>query len=343
MIKAAIIGATGYTGSELVSLLLKHPDVEISMITSESRKGELFSDVHPQFKYICDLELRTADDIDQMNPDVCFLALPHRVAMEYVKKWKNKNFKIIDLSGDYRLSSAKVYQQWYDKIHDTPELVPDVPYGLPELYKETIKGADIVANPGCFPTASILALAPLLANNMVETDCIIIDAKTGTTGAGVKSSPTTHFANVNDNFKAYGLKTHRHTIEIEEVLSSSGKEKVIVQFSPHILPVDRGILVTAYATPKTKISETELTQSYRQFYKGHPFIRLRSELPELKFVRGTNLCDIHVTYDERTNRILALSAIDNLVKGAAGQAIQNMNIIFELNETSGLDIIPLQP
>lgn len=343
MIKAAIIGATGYTGSELVSLLLKHPDVKISMITSESRKGELFSDVHPQFKNICDLELHSADDIDTVKPDVCFLALPHRVAMEFVKKWKDKDFKIIDLSGDYRLSSAEVYQQWYDKVHDTPELVPEVPYGLPELYKEQIKGSRIVANPGCFPTAGILALAPLLANNMVEANSIIIDAKTGTTGAGVKSSPTTHFANVNDNFKAYGLKSHRHTIEIEEALSDSGKEKATVQFTPHILPVDRGILVTAYAKPKMKILETMLHESYRQFYKGQPFIRMRSQVPELKFVRGTNLCDIHVTYDERTNRILALSAIDNLVKGAAGQAIQNMNIIFNLNETSGLDIIPLQP
>lgn len=343
MIKAAIIGATGYTGSELVRLLLKHPGVEISMITSESRKGGKFSDVHHQFKNICDLELSSADDIEDNPPDVCFLALPHRVAMEYVARWKNANFKIIDLSGDFRLSSAEVYKQWYDKSHDIPDLVPEVPYGLPELFLEQIRGAKIVANPGCFPTASILALAPLLANHMVEPDSIIIDAKTGTTGAGVKSSPTTHFANVNDNFKAYGLKKHRHTIEIEEALTETGKEKTTVQFTPHILPVDRGILVSAYAKPRIKIQENMLNQSYQQFYENQPFVRLRDEVPELKFVRGTNLCDIHVTYDHRTDRILAFSAIDNLVKGAAGQAIQNMNIIFNINETSGLDIIPLQP
>ena len=343
MIKAAIIGATGYTGSELVSLLLKHPEVEISMITSESRKGENFSDVHPQFKNICDLELSSANDIEDNPPDVCFLALPHRVAMEYVARWKNANFKIIDLSGDFRLSSAEVYKQWYDKSHDIPDLVPEVPYGLPELFREQIRGAKIVANPGCFPTASILALAPLLANQMVEPDSIIIDAKTGTTGAGVKSSPTTHFANVNDNFKAYGLKKHRHTIEIEEALTETGKKKTTIQFTPHILPVDRGILVSAYAKPKIKIQENMLNQSYQKFYENEPFVRLRDEVPELKFVRGTNLCDIHVTYDHRTDRILAFSAIDNLVKGAAGQAIQNMNIIFNLKETSGLDIIPLQP
>lgn len=343
MIKAAIIGATGYTGSELVRLLSHHPEVTITMITSESRKGELFSDVHPQLTGICDMQLQSADDIDKNPPDVAFLALPHRIAMQFVGKWQDKDFKIIDLSGDYRLSSAAVYSQWYDKTHETPELVPKVPYGMPELHKQQIKGAKIVANPGCFPTASTLALAPLLANKIVEPQSLIIDAKTGVTGAGVKSSPTTHFSNVNDNFKAYKLKSHRHTIEIEESLSNLYGSQALVQFTPHLLPVDRGILVTAYARPKTKIIRSMLQDMYQAFYKLQPFIRIRKQVPEIKNVRGTNLCDIHVTYDERTNRILALSAIDNLVKGAAGQAIQNMNLLFDLEETSGLKIVPLQP
>lgn len=343
MIKAAIIGATGYTGSELVRLLSHHPEVTITMITSESRKGELFSDVHPQFTGICDKQLQSADDIDEHPVDVVFLALPHRIAMQFVGKWQDKDFKIIDLSGDYRLSSAAVYSEWYDKVHETPDLVPQVPYGLPELNKHEIKGAEIVANPGCFPTASTLALAPLLANKIVEPQSLIIDAKTGVTGAGVKSSPTTHFSNVNDNFKAYKLKSHRHTIEIEESLSNLYGSQALVQFTPHLLPVDRGILVTAYARPKTKIIRSMLQDMYQEFYKLQPFIRIRKQVPEIKNVRGTNLCDIHVTYDERTNRILALSAIDNLVKGAAGQAIQNMNLLFDFEETSGLNIVPLQP
>ncbi|MFO8053897.1 MAG: N-acetyl-gamma-glutamyl-phosphate reductase [Bacteroidales bacterium] len=343
MIKAAIIGATGYTGSELVRLLLKHPKVEVAMITSESQTDKRFSDIHPQFKGLCDQKLQTANDIDKWEPDVCFLALPHRVSMEYVDKWRDKAFKIIDLSGDYRLSSAEVYRQWYDKVHHTPELVPKVPYGLPELFRKQLKGAAIVANPGCFPTAGTLALAPLAANGLIETGSIIIDAKTGTTGAGVKSSSTTHFSNVNDNFKAYGLKNHRHTIEIEEVLGNMANKKLSVQFTPHILPVDRGILVTAYARAKKIVRGNELDEIYSKFYENEPFIRMRDKPPELKNVRGTNLCDIFVTYDARTKNVLVVSAIDNLVKGAAGLAVQNMNILFEFEETSGLRIVPLQP
>ncbi|MDX1686123.1 MAG: N-acetyl-gamma-glutamyl-phosphate reductase [Saprospiraceae bacterium] len=343
MIKAAIIGATGYTGSELVRLLLIHPDVELTLITSESRAGHHFSEVHPQYSNICDMTLHSADEIDQFEIDVAFLALPHRISMDYVSKWQDRDFKIVDLSGDYRLNDAETYEKWYSKQHVTPELVPDVPYGLPELERNKIKDARIVANPGCYPTASALALAPLFSRNIVKENIAIVDAKSGTTGAGVKSKPITHFSNVNDNFKAYGLKTHRHTVEIEESLVKQAGDPVSIQFTPHLLPIDRGILSTCYITPEKSITDKDLSDLYQEFYSNEPFIRLPKTLPEVKFVRGTNLCDIYATYDSRTHRIIVLSAIDNLMKGAAGQAVQNMNIMFDLEETSGLKISPLQP
>lgn len=343
MIKTAIVGATGYTGSELIRILLQHPEAEITAITSNSKAGERFSAIHPQFESHCDLELIHADDLDTGEIDVCFLALPHRISMEFVSKWESENFRIIDLSGDYRLSSADVYEEWYEKKHLTPALVPDVPYGLPEINRASIKGAKIVANPGCYPTASILGLAPLAAADLLENNSVVVDAKSGLTGAGVKSKPTTHFSNVNDNFKSYGLKTHRHTIEIEEAIQNLGSSASMVQFTPHLLPVDRGIQATIYATPKSPVSEEQLRNIYAEFYKDEPFIRLRSGIPELKHVRGTNLCDIHVTYDSRTNRIIVISVIDNLVKGASGAAVQNMNILCSLNEETGLRIEPLKP
>jgi N-acetyl-gamma-glutamyl-phosphate reductase len=343
MLQVAIIGATGYTGSELVRILSHHPYTNIALITSESRSGERFSDVHPSFEGICDIKLQMAAEIYKTHLDIVFLAVPHRVSMGYVQKWQNHKFKIIDLSGDYRLSSADVYQKWYDKEHLTPDLVPDVVYGLPEIDSNAISSQKIVANPGCYPTASILALAPLLANGIVDTKSIIIDAKSGITGAGVKSSATTHYSNVNENFKAYALKTHRHTIEIEEQLGELSESDLKVQFTPHLLPIDRGILTTCYATPQKTVTEKGLQKLYTSYYQSKPFVRVRQQAPEIKHIRGTNLCDVFVTYDERTNRIIALSAIDNLVKGAAGQAVQNMNIMSDLPQTAGLLSIPLNP
>jgi len=353
MIRIAIIGATGYTGSELVRILLHHPDADIKMITSETHTGKPFSSIHPQFLGICDQILSSADDLDEEMIDLVFLALPHRISMEYVKRWQHMSFKIIDLSGDYRLSSAAVYEEWYKTVHHTPGLLPDVPYGLPELHRKDLIKAKIIANPGCYPTATALALAPLIASNNIESNSIIVDAKSGVTGAGVKSTSTTHFSNVQDNFMAYALKNHRHTIEIEETLSNlksknlqstnSESKNVIVQFTPHLLPVDRGILVTCYATPSLSITEKSVQELYETFYRDESFVRVRSTPPQIKQVRGTNLCDVYATYDERTNRIITMSAIDNLVKGAAGQAVQNMNIAFGLTETVGLQHIPLQP
>lgn len=341
--RVGIIGATGYTGSELVRILHNHKDVEIAVITSESRAGERFSEVHPFFHGIVDQELVPADRIDDYDIDLAFLALPHGVSMEFVKKFKDKSFKIIDLSGDFRLQSASVYESWYNKKHIYPEGIEEAVYGIPELFREEIRTARLVANPGCYPTSAILGLAPLIGSDLISHEHIIIDSKSGVTGAGVKFSKTTHYSNVSDNFRAYGLKRHRHTIEIQETLDRLSGKKNKVQFSPHLLPVDRGILSTIYARPSSEINEKDLHEVYEDFYRSAIYVRLRNELPGIKDVRGTNFCDIHASYDERTNMIIVLSAIDNLVRGAAGQAVQNMNIMLGWEEWKGLDQIPVYP
>jgi N-acetyl-gamma-glutamyl-phosphate reductase len=340
--KIVIVGATGFTGSELVRILLGHTGVEIVGITSESRAGEKFSDVHPQFLGLMELELISIEDIDTLNPDLVFLALPHGVSMDFVSKYHNK-YRIVDFSGDFRLSSKEVYEQWYGQKHIFGSGFVDAVYGLPELYRDQIRNAALVANPGCFPTAGILAMAPLLGKKMVSPNGVIVDAKTGVTGAGVKPRKNTHFPVVNDNFTAYGVKTHRHTIEIQEKLSEHSSLEADVLFTPHLLPVDRGILATCYSRPQKAVSDDMLKEIFDEYYEQEPFIRHRKSLPNLKQVRGTNFCDVYVTYDERTNFIISMASIDNLVKGAAGAAVQNMNLMLGLNENTGLNIIPLQP
>lgn len=341
--KIGIIGATGYTGSELVRILTNHPDVEITMITSESRAGELFSDVHPFLQGIADQKLVSINQIDEYELDLVFLALPHGVSMDFVKRFKDKNFKIIDLSGDFRLSSQEVYEEWYKINHVYSEGIKKAVFGSPELYFDKIKEANLIANPGCFPTSAILGLAPLLKANLIETDRIIVDSKTGVTGAGIRAKNVNLYSNVNDNFKAYGLKHHRHTVEIQGILDEVSGKETLIQFTPHLLPVDRGILSTIYARPKEKMDEIKLKELYKAFYAKAPFVRLRKQEPAIKDVRGTNYCDLYVTYDKRTNMVIVLSVIDNLIKGAAGQAVQNMNIMFGLDETNGLNLIPLNP
>ncbi|MDD3722326.1 MAG: N-acetyl-gamma-glutamyl-phosphate reductase [Lutibacter sp.] len=341
--KIGIIGATGYTGSELVRILTNHPAVEITMITSESRAGELFSDVHPFLQGIADQKLVSINEIDDYELDLVFLALPHGISMDFVKRFKDKSFKIIDLSGDFRLNSKEIYEEWYKLNHIYPEGIEKAVFGSPELYFDKIKEASLIANPGCFPTSAILGLAPLLKANIIETDHIIVDSKTGVTGAGIKAKSVNMYSNVNDNFKAYGLKNHRHTIEIQEILDGISGKETIVQFTPHLLPVDRGILSTIYAKPTEKMDDIKLKELYKAFYANAPFVRLRKQEPAIKDVRGTNYCDLYVTYDKRTNTVIIISVIDNLIKGAAGQAVQNMNIMFGLDETKGLNLIPLNP
>jgi N-acetyl-gamma-glutamyl-phosphate reductase len=340
--KIGVVGATGYTGSELVRILANHPETEISVITSESRAGEKFSDVHPFFKGIVDQPLHKADKVNELDLDLVFLALPHGVSMEYVKQFAGKGFKIVDFSGDFRLDSARTYEEWYNKPHTFIEGFDTAVYGLPELFYEKIKEADLVANPGCYPTSAILPLAPLLQNKLIEPKGIIIDAKSGITGAGIKASATTRFSNVNDNFRAYGLKNHRHTIEIQGVLDGI-TAGVTLQFTPHLLPVDRGILSTNYARPKGATSSAKLKALYQDFYKDKPFVRICDTPPAIKDVRGSNYCNIYADFDERTGNIILISTIDNLVKGAAGQAVQNMNIMLGFKETLGLNQIPVNP
>ena len=343
MEKIGIIGATGYTGSELVRILSYHEEVEIALITSETYQGKRFSEIHPQFKNICDIELHSANQVDNYDLDLVFLAMPHGVSMDYVKKWAKKNFKIVDLSGDFRLSSEEVYQQWYNKEHTFPEGFEHAVFGLPELNRSLIKMSRLVANPGCFPTGAILAAYPLLKEKLIDPQRVIIDSKTGVTGAGVKPKLVTHFPNVSGNFKPYGIKKHRHTIEIQETLSESTKSEALIQFTPHLLPVDRGILTSVYGIPVGKVDENEVTEVYKKYYDEEYFIRLIDSAPEIKFVRGTNFVDIKVYYDDRTNNIMAFSAIDNLVKGAAGQAVQNMNLMLGFDENMALDLIPVMP
>ncbi|MDA3944847.1 MAG: N-acetyl-gamma-glutamyl-phosphate reductase [Bacteroidetes bacterium] len=341
--KVGIIGASGYTGSELVRILVNHPQVEISAITSESHSGKAFSDLHPFFRGIVDQKLITADEISGMDLDLVFLALPHGVSMEYVRKFKLEKFRIVDLSGDFRLNDVATYEQWYNKKHSYEEAFAEAVYGLPELYAEKISKARLVANPGCFPTSAILPLAPLVLAGLIDPDRVIIDSKSAVSGAGIKPGEVNLFSNVNDNFKAYGLKKHRHTIEIKQILDRFSKTENTIQFTPHLLPVDRGILSTIYVQPKANIEEAPLKQVYKDFYKDKPFVRLCENPPAIKDVRASNFCNIFVDYDAATNNILLVSVIDNLVKGAAGQAVQNMNIMFSFEETTGLNQVPVNP
>lgn len=344
-IKTAIVGATGFTGSELARLLINHPVFEPSYITSESHSGKKFSDVHPQFYGILDLPLVSATDLKSSDAELLFLALPHGISMNYVKELMGKDSKIVDLSGDYRLSSPEVYNQWYDKEHIHPEGFDKAVYGLPELFSNEIKKSSLVANPGCYPTSAILGLYPLIKEGMVDVKSIIVDSKSGTTGAGVKSKPGTHYCQVNENFNAYGIAGHRHTIEIEEKLPIYAGKTIFLQFTPHLLPVDRGILSTIYAQAKNGHEDSlqQIREAFQKHYSNCPFIRLRETAPGIKEVRGTNYCDIFPTYDKRTGNFVVISAIDNLMKGAAGQAVHNANLMFDLEETTGLKNVALKP
>lgn len=343
-LKAGIVGGTGYTGSELIRLLLLHSGVTLEAVSSESRSGERITDVHPHLTGLTDLSFVSMDDLDPEKLDVLFLGLPHGVSMQYVKKSDaQRHCVVIDLSGDFRLTTPESYEQWYGKKHVIPELVGRTVYGMPELFRSEIKEQNLIANPGCYPTSSILPLAPVVKEAVIKPEGIIIDAKSGVTGAGATPNAKTHFPAANDNFSAYGLKTHRHTPEIQQSLERFGGRDLNILFTPHLLPVNRGILSTIYAKPDQPLSQKRLDAIYSDYYADEPFIRLRKEPPQIQQVRGTNFCDIYATYDERTDMILIISCIDNLVKGAAGQAVQNMNIRFNLEETAGLINAPLTP
>lgn len=345
MEKVAIIGASGYTGVELLRLLSGHPQVEVVAVTSRQYEGLPISQAFPSLAGYFDLVCEAVDVASiAARADVVFTALPHKSAMEVIPAFLDAGCKVIDLSADYRLQDLRVYEEWYQR-HTSPELLAEAVYGLPELYRLQIKGARLVANPGCYPTSVALGLAPLLEERLIVRGSIIIDSKSGTTGAGRGLKEASLFCEVNEGFKAYGIASHRHTPEIEQTLSAIAGEPILVSFTPHLLPVDRGILSTIYASQTSDHSTSELLDLYRQRYAGEPFIRILPEgqLPNIAHVRGTNLCDIGVVADKRTGRVIIVSVIDNLCKGAAGQAIQNFNLISDISERVGLSAAPLFP
>ncbi|REL33203.1 N-acetyl-gamma-glutamyl-phosphate reductase [Rhodohalobacter sp. SW132] len=341
--RVGVVGATGYTGVELIRLLILHPDVRLEVITSESKAGKSIAEIHPSLDGIVKLELQKMETISDHDLDLVFLALPHRVSMDFVKEYGLDKFRIVDLSGDFRLKSAKLYEKWYEKKHVCPDYLKKSVYGMPELNRDDIRNSDLVANPGCYPTSTILALLPLVAQKLIDTSSVIIDSKSGVTGAGASPKTFTHFPNQFGNFFAYGLKSHRHTPEIETILGTVTDAELKVQFTPHLLPIDRGILTTTYSTPVKPVNEEIVRDAYLNHFEKEHFVRVLDQPPSVKNVRGSNFCDVYATYDERTNRIITISAIDNLVKGAAGQAVQNMNLMFGLLENTGLKYPPLNP
>jgi len=341
--KVGIIGASGYTGSELAGLLARHTAVELSAVTSRQHAGKRLSEIHPHLTQVVDHILQPAETLLKNPPDLVFLALPHAIAQNFIRPLYEKGVKIIDLSADFRLKSAAVYKQWYNTEHQAPEFLEQAVYGLPELFRSQIRSSRLIANPGCYPTSVLLALAPLLKEKLIETTSIIIDSKSGATGAGIKPQASTHFSRVFGNFTAYGIGSHRHTPEIEQELSLLGGNNIKVQFTPHLLPIDRGILSTIYVRPKDAIHDNDLRDLYGRFYFKEKFIRICDAPPEIKHVRGSNYCNIFTRHDPRTGNIILVSVLDNLIKGAAGQAVQNMNIMLNLKEDSGLGHIPVYP
>ena len=343
--KVSIIGATGYTGAELLRLLASHPQAEVVHITSESQTGAGICSIYPHLKGFYNKTLSSMKDIRQIaeESDVVFIGLPHGHAMAAGKTIREGGAKIIDLGADYRFTDTSVYEKWYKLPHT--HMDAGAVYGLTELYREQVRTADIVGNPGCYTTASILALAPLVSHTLIDPDSIIVDAASGVSGAGRGHSLTTHFSETSENFQAYGVAGHRHTPEIEQALTGFAGRPVLINFTPHLVPMVRGILATSYAKLEADATEARIAEAYQAFYSSEFFVRLlgKGGYPATKHTRGSNFCDIGWHLDARTGRIIVLSAIDNLVKGAAGQAIQNLNVMFGLDERMGLAQAPLYP
>jgi N-acetyl-gamma-glutamyl-phosphate reductase len=334
MIRVAIIGASGYTGAESIEIILRHNEAKLVYLSALPEECGAVEEVFPRFKGRCNLQIEPLDTNKLSGlADVALCCLPHKVSMGFVPKLLKAGLKVVDFSADYRIKSTGVYEKFYQVKHtDTANLKRAV-YGLPELFRKQIKNADLVANPGCFPTGALLAVAPLLKKGLVEADSIIVNAVTGISGAGRNPSSKFHFPNMNENIFAYGIGTHRHMPEMEQIASQIAGTEVQILFQPHAGPFDRGILSTVYCQPK-KVAGEQLTKLYKDFYAGEPFVQICSDAPAVKDVAETNYCHIFVTCVK--GKIVVFSAIDNLVKGASGQAIQNMNIIFGLEETLGL-------
>lgn len=341
MIKAGIIGATGYAGVELVRILLRHPQASLQAVSSVSFEGQALSEVYPALLGLCDLRCVTAEQV-VAESDVVFAALPHGLSQETAKACVDAGKKFIDLGADFRLDDPEDYSRWYGCEVHHPELHQRAVYGLPELFREEILRTDIIGNPGCYPTSIALGLAPALRAGLVSPEGIVIDAKSGTTGAGRKPAQNTHFPDCNEAFSAYKVASHRHTPEIEQTLSKVAGVKATVTFVPHLLPVNRGILSTIYARMKPGITLSAVREAYGRAYDGETFVRLMPEgaAVNINHVRCSNYCDIQLYEDRHTGLLIVTSVIDNMVKGAAGQAVQNMNLICGLPENAGLDMVP---
>ena len=333
-IEIAILGGSGYTAVELIKLLLRHPGAEIVAITS--RQDEHIADLHPSLFGRLDLRCEPfdADSLKAKGVQVAFGCLPHGTSMESIPPLLECGIRVVDLSADYRLRDAKVYEEWYEETHRDAQNLANAVYGLPEVYGNAIDSAKLIANPGCYPQTAILGLAPLVANGLIELTGIIIDSKSGVSGAGRTPKLAFHFPECNENFAAYAVGTHRHTPEIEQALSDVAGKPVSVIFTPHLVPMDRGIFSTIYATPTKPVTEGELLSLYRSYYAGKPFIRVRSGLPATKDTTGTNFLDLAVKVVR--GKIVVLAAEDNLIRGASGVAVQNFNRMFGFDETTGL-------
>lgn len=339
MIKVGIIGSTGYAGAELVKILSGHPEVEITALTSRQYAGIPFSDVYPFLKGIVDCDCE-ALDVDKFceKTDYVFTALPHKLPMEIIPELLSRGKKVIDLSADFRFNDVKLYESYYQK-HSEPELLNKSVYGLSEIYGDKIKDASIIGNPGCYPTTVLLALIPLIRAGLIEIENIVADSKSGVSGAGRSVSLGTHYCEVNESFKAYGLEGHRHRPEMEEVLSREAGEDINITFVPHLLPVSRGMLTTLYTKITQNVNNDDIRNCYESFYQDKKFIRIFADSakpPEMKNVQNTNFCDIGFSLDASSGRLVVVSTIDNLVKGASGQAVQNMNLMHGFDETTGL-------
>ena len=341
MLNCAIIGATGYTGAELARILLRHPHVHVSGLTTRQKEKIPLGRLIPALPREIDLEIRPFSFAEiRRSTDVVFLCLPHTEAMRLAPKFLEAGKIVIDLSADFRLQDWKEYEKWYGVKHTNRQVLKEAVYGLPELYRENIRRSNLIANPGCYPTGIILGIAPLLHGRCIETDSLIIDAKSGVTGAGKKLNPATQFCEVDENFYAYKVGRHQHTPEIEQVLSDVTRGEIRVTFVPHLLPLERGILTTIYLRRKKSVRREAIREAFRNVYREEPFIRLKPEgtFPALKDVQRTNYCDIGFWTDPDSERIIVITAIDNLVKGAAGQAVQNLNVRAGFREDEGLKI-----
>jgi N-acetyl-gamma-glutamyl-phosphate reductase len=345
MIRALIFGATGYTGVELIRILSSHPDAVISGASSRQWAGEMASQAFPFIHGDRDFPLSSLDDLTN-NPsgDVAFLALPHGESAASVRPLLDSGLKVVDLSADTRLRDPDVYAKWYGP-HKDPEILDRAVYGLPEIHRERIRGADLVANPGCYPTSVILGLAPLINRPEIDAGTVVVDSKSGVSGAGRGAKLTTSFCEAGEGFKPYGVLGHRHIPEMEQELSLLSGAPIHVRFTPHLIPVNRGMVSTIYVRLKAEISAKTLRDEYERYYREEPFVQVLPEgvFPDTLHVRGSNMCHVSVEVDERTGWVVAMTALDNLVKGASGAAVQNMNLLTGLDELCGLDALPMFP